>query len=455
MSPGFVGRSAELTILEREYQKESSFVIITGREGMGKTSLLRKFSGDKDAFHFTAAPMTEGMLLRDMSDSVGRFYGIPPRQCGSWTEVFDIFSGQSNNRKVLIIDEYQNITGASDSFVTQLAESWEEFLSSRNVMLILCSSEPRTLIPAEEDKDHPLYGKISASLELGPLSFDECRGDLDYAAAVEMYAVHGGVPAYFEYMSGKDSRNAFLEELGRPAGMLVSGPIRALSSEFNDPSVYISVIRAIASGKDRITQISSDTGVSPTTLNAYLRRMQDMRIVRRSVPVTEYFPERSKSGSYALADNAMSFWGRFVLPHLSGIMSGETRDVISDFDSRFREERVQKVFAGICLDMMPSLTGKLGFLPLMTGRYWNKDTSVDILALNPGKRRAFIAGCIFRRSGTVGRAEMEALMKDAAKIPELRGCVVKIGLFSVTGFDSSLYSETNVLLVDKGIVIEH
>lgn len=454
MPDGYIGRTSELTFLEKEYQKNSSFVIVTGREGIGKTTLLKKFSEDRNALYFNAAPVSEKILLEDFSSAVGRFYGKRKTNFSSWTEAFEAFSGEFDNKKILIIDECQNIVG-SKNFQKELIEAWINTMSSGSVMLIISTSNPLVLDSVSKDRSHPFYGRTTGSLRLGPLSFDDCIHDSDYAEAVKLYSLHGGVPSIYNIIKENKARDAFVSAVTDPQKRLVRESLYRMTSEFTDPAVYLSIARAIASGENRISKISSYVGVSPTTLNSYLKKMQEMYILTRSVPVTEYFPEKSKSGVYSLSDSNMRFWCGFVLPHLSEILADDVSDAVSDFDARFVEECVSKTFSEICLSMMPSLFGKLGFLPLMTGKYWNKDVAMDIIALNPGKRRAFVGGCFYRDKGPVGRTELNQLLKDAEKVPELKGCVVKIGLFSVTGFESGLFGEKNILLVDKGIVLEH
>ncbi|EGR53880.1 hypothetical protein FSEG_02185, partial [Fusobacterium necrophorum D12] len=39
----FVNRKQELNILQEEYEKENSFVVLYGRRRVGKTTLIQKF----------------------------------------------------------------------------------------------------------------------------------------------------------------------------------------------------------------------------------------------------------------------------------------------------------------------------------------------------------------------------------------------------------------------------
>lgn len=48
----FIGRKDELAALEREYNRESGFVVIYGRRCVGKTTLIKQFIKDKNALYF-------------------------------------------------------------------------------------------------------------------------------------------------------------------------------------------------------------------------------------------------------------------------------------------------------------------------------------------------------------------------------------------------------------------
>ena len=46
-----------------------------------------------------------------------------------------------------------------------------------------------------------------------------------------------------------------------------------------------------------------------------------------------------------------------------------------------------------------------------------------------------------------GRIDLNALIRAAGRINELRGYIVKLGMFSTDGFDDDLMAEQNILLV--------
>ena len=50
----FIGRKSELSTLNAEYDRDSSFVVIYGRRRVGKTTLIKEFLKKKTAFYFLA-----------------------------------------------------------------------------------------------------------------------------------------------------------------------------------------------------------------------------------------------------------------------------------------------------------------------------------------------------------------------------------------------------------------
>ena len=55
----FIGRQAELDTLQKEYERDSGFVVIYGRRRVGKTTLIKEFLKGKNAFYFLATKEIE------------------------------------------------------------------------------------------------------------------------------------------------------------------------------------------------------------------------------------------------------------------------------------------------------------------------------------------------------------------------------------------------------------
>lgn len=55
----FIGRTDELDVLNKEYNRESGFVVIYGRRRVGKTTLIKEFIRGKNALYFLATEELE------------------------------------------------------------------------------------------------------------------------------------------------------------------------------------------------------------------------------------------------------------------------------------------------------------------------------------------------------------------------------------------------------------
>ena len=60
----FIDRKSELSKLDAEYNRDSSFVVIYGRRRVGKTTLIKEFLKEKTAFYFLATEELESQSMK-------------------------------------------------------------------------------------------------------------------------------------------------------------------------------------------------------------------------------------------------------------------------------------------------------------------------------------------------------------------------------------------------------
>ena len=63
----FIGRKEELNTLEKEFRRDGSFVVIYGRRRIGKTTLIKEFIKDKQAFYFLATEEVESQSMKRLA----------------------------------------------------------------------------------------------------------------------------------------------------------------------------------------------------------------------------------------------------------------------------------------------------------------------------------------------------------------------------------------------------
>ena len=71
----FIGRKEELNTLEKEFRRDGSFVVIYGRRRIGKTTLIKEFIKDKQAFYFLATEEVESQSMKRLAGVVARVIG--------------------------------------------------------------------------------------------------------------------------------------------------------------------------------------------------------------------------------------------------------------------------------------------------------------------------------------------------------------------------------------------
>ena len=80
-----------------------------------------------------------------------------------------------------------------------------------------------------------------------------------------------------------------------------------LREELREPSTYLALLKYLAAGYNTIGKLASAVGADKANLTKYLAVLQGL--VKHVVP----YGQRRK-GIYAVADNYMWFWLRFVPP---------------------------------------------------------------------------------------------------------------------------------------------
>ncbi len=453
----FIGREKELGLLKGELARESSLILVTGRRRVGKTRLIKEFIDGRGAMYYFAQEMNGPMMLRDFSAALSRHTGRTYGEFVRWRDAFRAFAESSDGRKILVIDEFPNMIGTEGGFLSMFQEVWDEVLSKSSTTVILCGSHMTVMESLDKDRDSPLYGRFSRHIVVNPLPFATVYASTggEFTEAVERYAVLGGVPRYMELFDGRSLRENVLDNVMDRLAMMFDDPKVLLGEEVKNVATYMSVVAAVAGGSRRISDIASAIQVPATTLTSYLSRLIDIRVLRRTVPATERNPERSRSGLYSVADNYTAFWFRFVRPYMSELELGHTEWAMSRFDAHFVEDHAAFVFEDICREQTRSMSGIIGFTPERVGSYWSRVVEVDVLAINDSERRAFAAECKYHKGNPVDNHVLNHLRRKVASIPELEGYDVTLGLFSVSGFDERVMSERDVVLVDRGVPVDH
>ena len=120
----FIGRKSELSKLNAEYNRDSSFVVIYGRRRVGKTTLIKEFLKKKNAFYFLATEEVESQSMKRLAGVVARTTKNTLLQKAAFTDWLDLFQViadyKPGEKKVLVIDEFPYLVKTNSAFPLSL-----------------------------------------------------------------------------------------------------------------------------------------------------------------------------------------------------------------------------------------------------------------------------------------------------------------------------------------------
>lgn len=435
----FVGRQDELAAMEQLYEKDSfQMLVLYGRRRIGKTTLLERFTKGKDALFFTAKEQSSALNLRDFShaifDRCGH-HGLSDALAAfeSWESAFTFLGEQARDadkKMVVVFDEFPYAATTDPSLPSVLQVAIDRTLKRENMFLILSGSNEGFMESKVLGSKSPLYGRRTAQIKLQPFDYFDAAEMTpavhDPADLVRYYATFGGTPYYLAQI---DDRVPYAENVEalffQKSGLLYEEPLMLLRQELREPSLYNSILFAIASGATVPKAISERAGVEATTTSRYLKTLEDLGLVSRIVPFGND-PRRSKKSIYRLKDPFFAYWYRFVGPNIGAIEAGAGHAVSRKRASGEPLNTYEgDVFERVCLQWLQRANRqeRLPFLATEFGRWWGPDpdrqeqTDIDVIAADRAERSIVLGECKWRNRFN----EKEALANLAGKAKLVKG----------------------------------
>lgn len=461
----FINRIQEMKTLEEQYNmSSSSMVILYGRRRVGKTSLISEFlKKHNDNIYFLATEESEALNLKAFREQVSEYIGNELLKSASvdWLTVFKLLAEyRTQTKKVIVIDEFQYIGEDNNAFPSIMQKVWDTLLKDANVMLILCGSLITLMKRQTLDYGSPLYGRRTAQIKLKQIPFNyygEFMNGKSNNELLPFYAVTGGVPKYIESFLGiEDLYDGIEKRILNTQSYLYEEPYFLLQKEVSEIGSYFSLIKAIAMGNRKLSEIASNIEVKQTSLTKYLKTLIDLDLIEREVPVTESNPEKSKSGLYKIKDNFIAFWFKFVYPYRAYLEKGETQFVLSQIKKGFIQNYASYIYEDVCREKMWELSANdfWDFHFDKVGRYWgSKAYETDIVAIDSIGKNLVLGECKYSTSEK-GLSVMHGLQERTKALQTITGTEsVEYIIFNTAGFSQGLKDEAkknpSVKLVDK------
>lgn len=449
----FINRKREMSTLEKEYNRENSFVVLYGRRRTGKTTLIKEFIKDKNSFYFFADKQNESLQINRFKNQLAEHFKdefLKKIEINDWDTIFDYFISKIGDEKfVLVIDEFQYLCLMNKGFSSIFQRIYDEKIADKNIMVILCGSLISMMYSEVLSYDSPLYGRRTAQIKLQPISFEYYKEFFDNKSKrelIEFYSITGGIPKYIlEFDRNKSPLWNIENNIFNKDNFLYSEPKFLLQEEINDLSRYFSILNSIALGNTKLSSICSHLGLNSSSMTSYITKLIDLDILEKEVPVTENI-ENGKKGLYKIKDNYLKFWFSYVYPYQSYLEIENLSYPLEKIKNEFNLW-VSKIYEDLARETILN-NSEIPFPIKKLGRWWNNNEEIDIVGL--GDNEIIFGECKWSNK-KVGLSVLLSL-KEKSKSVKWNNSSRKeyFILFSKEGFSDDLISLSKK---DKTIIL--
>lgn len=462
METTFVGRQNELKLIDRLWNSpKAEFLVVYGRRRVGKTRLLTHWlrQAEGRALYWMAESTSAYDQLRSFSQALYSFVypnaPMPPSfSYDTWEQaLYQAGEVARDQRFALFIDEVTYIIDVNPDFVGMLQKVWDHWLKNSNLLLALCGSQMGLMQRHLLDYKAPLHGRYSATIKLEPLPFGVTKQfftGLSPLERLKLYAIWGGVPAYWERLDPSLSIMGNLRAQLQPStNWMIDEPRFLLQDFVNDPHNYIGIMRAIAEGNQSMSKISDRIGLTSGSTSKYLGVLRDTGFVVRRVPLTRRGTS-SRQGRYFITDPYLRFYYRFLTTFQNRIVLGQIDSLLDSIQERLPEFITANTWKQMCHQWVLLASGE-GILPMLdeVGSEWKRSYTLDVVGLNRETKTIVIGACVWDR-GEGAVDQLSTLIKHTpAVIPdEVGGWQVHYVMFSVLGWHTDDHHACESLLVE-------
>lgn len=430
----FVGRSRELEVLNNLWESaKATLLILYGRRRVGKTRLLTHWlqQHGSHGLYWVAEPASALTQLRSFSQALMAFNDpeadVPPDfTFSTWELALRQLALYSQEKRLAVfIDEVTYLIDVNPDFVGILQKAWDRWLSDSNLMLVMSGSQMGLMRKHLLDYEAPLHGRATAQMQLPPLPYGTTHDyfpDYNAQERVILYAMWGGVPAYWERL---DPELPVIENLRRnilPAHAWMVDESRILLQDFiTDLHNYVGIMRAIADGQQALSDISGRTGLNSSKASFYLSVLRDTGFVVREVPITQRGTD-SRRGRYFVTDPYLRFFYCFMSAYQSKLALGQMQQMLELIQDGLPDFIDKNTWQELCREwlLLASAQGKIPVPVEEVGSEWAKNYGIDVVGISDVDC-SLVLGDTYWDEGPKGIEAIQELVKKTPAIVPKKG----------------------------------
>jgi len=447
MEPKFVGRRAELALLDRLWSEQKAhFLVLYGRRRVGKTQLLTRWirSTGHRVLYWMADPDSAEAHLRQFSRAIYSFANpkLPAPENFSydtWDQAWEQIAALAETERLgVFIDEFTYVMEADPSITGRLQRIWDHRLEQTNIFLAISGSHLGMMQRGFLAYQAPLWGRSSFQLHLNPLPFGETHTYFPgYSAEdrVQIYTIFGGIPYYWRLI---DPSKTIAENIGSlllSTAAPIEGEARLLLQDFlSDIHNYVAILRAIAHSQNTPKDIEKFSGILNVHVSQYLKILNETGYVTRSQPVTAR--KATRMGRYYIQDPFLRFYFRFLASRRTQVALGETSQAWREIERHLPDFIGQFTWEEICREWVLRAANRerLPVYPDQVESAWTKDAQVDVVGVNSMERQLVLGECKWTSEPEKADVLEKLVSRTELMIPDDRPWTVYYLGFSKNGW---------------------
>lgn len=418
----FVGREKELAILNQSYQaKENTMVVLYGREGIGKTALVRQFLQEKTYIYYQARELSEAEQNRYFQEKMQQVKELAEKE-----------------RMIFVVDEFDLMQKGYKSFLADFAE-FVQGLPEGNVMILLVSSAIQWVENSMVEDMGKLAGQITSFMKLKEFTFVEMVDRFPESTTEEcilIYGILGGVPAYLNYWNPKETlRKNIIRIVLDDKGPMHREAQRFLKTSLRELPFYSTILSVLAEDEPKLNYLYTRTGFSRAKISVYIKNLIQIDVAAK---IFSYEPEKRatiQKGLYGITDSFLQFWYKLIYPRMSELSMMEPGEFYDTYVKRQIDMLAEKAYIKVCREFM-ELMNQYHHLPAKFGNFgslYGKTGFIPLIA-NTEKGELLVGCCKWARQ-PMGMEEFETLLKDIEQTGKEADYYY---LFSKEGFTNEL-----------------
>jgi len=389
----FYNRENEIKFFDEIWENSSNYAqltIVVGRRRIGKTILLKKVIENIPSVYLFVSRKSETLLCEEFVREIEialqlKIFG----EIKNFKTLFSYLMELSKSQRFTVVfDEFQEFFNINPSVYSDVQNIWDSTKNDSRINLIFCGSMYSMMKKIFEHSKEPLFARHTEKIMIRVFDISTLKEILSdhhpqytQEDLLAFYLFTGGVAKYVEIFVRKKcfTLKKMLNEIFREESYFLEEGKQVLIEEFGkDYGVYFSILSLIASSKNTRSEIENILDIS---IGGHLERLEnDYNLIKKIRPM--FSKPATKQVRYAIEDNFLNFWFRFIYKYASAIEIGNygyVQEIV---------ERDYKTYSGLILEkyFTQKLIESKQFS--MIGNYWENGNinEIDIITINDLKK---------------------------------------------------------------------